>query len=477
MILLIIIAGLLIRLVSLNQSLWLDEGISIIFARSLSYKDLIVNFAFGDVHPPLYYVLLKSWILAFGSAEVSARMPSVLLGVGVIYITYKIGQKLYDSRTGLVASILIATGPLHIYYSQEARMYMLASFFASLSVYFFVSILKKDKLIYWAGFIFATTLMLYSEYLPYLLIPTYILYLFHFRKRISSSTLKSFIPTFLLIFLFISPWLFIIPRQLSGGLNVAAISPVWARVVGGSSLKDLALILVKFTIGKISSSNHLIYAALFLPVGFYFTLLMLVSILRISLHRYFLWFYLLVPIFLAFLLSHFMPIFSYHRLIFVLPAFYILLASGITNLNWAKATRVFLTIALIINVISTIIYLTNPKFHREDWKSAASYVKENASPKTIVLFESPNTIAPFDYYNKDTIKAGGVLDSFDPKKEIVMEKTRAYTQGKNKVFLFQYLSQITDSQGLAFQSLVDLGFQNAKTKDINGVGFIYEFTR
>ena len=51
------------------------------------------------------------------------------------------------------------------------------------------------------------------------------------------------------------------------------------------------------------------------------------------------------------------------------------------------------------------------------------------------------------------------------------------TQDTNKVFLFQYLSQITDPEGFVFSELSKKGFANVHTKDFDGVGFVYEFAR
>ena len=142
MIVLALILGLILRLINLNQSLWLDEGISVMNSSTQGFKELFFNFSLGDFHPPLYYLLLKGWTIFFKSSEVAVRIPSVILGLGVIFITYKIAQQLFDKKTGLIAAILMATAPLAIYYSQEARMYMLASFLASLSVYYFILIKK-----------------------------------------------------------------------------------------------------------------------------------------------------------------------------------------------------------------------------------------------------------------------------------------------------------------------------------------------
>src|SRR3989344_3305794 len=167
MIYLVLLATLVFRLIALNQSLWLDEAINVNVARALSFKSLIFNYSLGDFHSPLYHLILRGWILLFGSSEVLVRLPSVFLGVATVFITYLIGKKLFENKTALIGATLMSTAPLHIYYSQETRMYMLAAFFSSLSVYFFILLLKRDHIWYWVGFIISTSLMLYTDYLPY----------------------------------------------------------------------------------------------------------------------------------------------------------------------------------------------------------------------------------------------------------------------------------------------------------------------
>lgn len=477
MIFLILFVGLVLRLINLNQSLWLDEAINAVFVRSLNVKDLVFNYSLSDFHPPLYHILMRGWVLTFGSSEIALRMPSVILGVASIYVLYKIGKALFDEKTGLIAGTLLSVAPLHIYYSQEARMYMLAFFFAISSVYFFIMILKNDKLLNWIGFIVSTVLLLYSDYLPYLMIPTYLIYLFISRRRISKSTAKSFIPAFLLIFICILPWFLVFPKQLANGLSAAAASPSWSQVVGAPQLKTLAVTLVKFTIGRISNNNNFYYALMFAPAGIFVGLFFLFSTFRTSRLRSFLYFWFFLPIILAFIISFFIPIFSYFRLIFVLGAFYLIWASAINTVNWTLPTRIFLIIAITINLGSSVIYLLNPKFQREDWKQATSYVSKNANKNSIVLFESTYTLAPFDYYNNQSVEAKGALDSFSPQEEKVSQNVKNFTNGKNKVFLFQYLSQITDPKGLVFEDLSKAGYTNSKTKDFEGVGFVYEFIK
>lgn len=477
MILLILLFALILRLLSIDQSLWLDEAINVNFINTLSLKDIIVKYTIGDFHPPLYHVLLKGWINLFGSSEISIRLPSVIFSIASVFLVYLIVKKLYDSKTALIASTLIATAPLHIYYSQEARMYMLAELLTLASVYFFISILNKETILKWFFFIFFTTALLYTDYLPYLIIPTYIIYLFLFRKRISIHTIRSFIPAFFLIFILLIPWLLIFPKQLGTGLSAAAASPAWSAVVGGSTFKDLLLTFVKFTIGRISVDSNLLYAMLFSPVALFTVLLFCLSFFRMSPKRTFLFFWLFIPILFAFIISFFIPVFAYFRLLFVLPAFYILWASGINTISWTLPTRVLLLLALLINVISTSIYLINPSFHREDWRSATKYVSTNASPTSLVLFESDSVPQPFIYYGKNKVNAKGGLDSWNPQRQKVKEIVYSSTENIDKIFMFQYLSDITDKEGLLFETITQSGYVNTSTKDFNGVGFVYEFIR
>ena len=193
--------------------------------------------------------------------------------------------------------------------------------------------------------------------------------------------------------------------------------------------------------------------------------------------RFFLWLWLLVPPIVAFLISFFVPVFAYFRFIFVLPAFYMLIAASIKLVNWPKFNRVFLTLAVAVNLVSLGIYFTNTKFQRENWKGAVAYVHAASAGDTIVLFEASDPFSPFVYYNKDRVKAYGALESFNPNQDEVATKVDNLTQNAKKVFLFQYLSPITDPEGFVFSELSKKGFANVSTKDFDGVGFVYEFAR
>ena len=55
---------LILCLVSVQQTIWFDESYTAYLIR-FDYTD-IVRYTAVDVHPPLYYLLLKTWSLIFG---------------------------------------------------------------------------------------------------------------------------------------------------------------------------------------------------------------------------------------------------------------------------------------------------------------------------------------------------------------------------------------------------------------------------
>ena len=78
-----------------------------------------------ETNPPLYFVLGWLWARVFGTGEVGLRSLSALIGTAVIPIAYLCGRELVSRRAGLVAAALVALSPFMIWYSQEAREYML----------------------------------------------------------------------------------------------------------------------------------------------------------------------------------------------------------------------------------------------------------------------------------------------------------------------------------------------------------------
>src|SRR3989344_8830738 len=142
MILFIIILAFFLRIINLNQSLWLDEGAHVIMSQKSLY--FIIFERMGDFHPPLSYIFYHFWLM-LGQSEIWLRLLSVIFGLATVFIVYKLTKKLFDEKTALLSAFFLAIAPFHIYYSQEIRMYAMATFFAAISMYYLVS---KNKVRY-----------------------------------------------------------------------------------------------------------------------------------------------------------------------------------------------------------------------------------------------------------------------------------------------------------------------------------------
>lgn len=116
---------------------WLDEANSWSVAR-LPWGAMMDNLRSSPLGP-LYFVLLKLWMLLVGDSEAALRTPSLIASVLVIPVTYIIGVRAFSRQAALLGVVLLTLSPLQLYFAQEARMYMLLTLFAAL---YFVTYLR-----------------------------------------------------------------------------------------------------------------------------------------------------------------------------------------------------------------------------------------------------------------------------------------------------------------------------------------------
>lgn len=454
MIWLVIILAFILRVINLNQSLWLDEAINVVYAKSTSFWWFVTKYPVGDFHPPGWFAILWIWGHIFGFSETVVRLPSVILGTATVWLVFLLGNKLFNRRIGLITSLLLAIAPLHVYYSQEARMYALAAFSVVLSYYFLLGVIAERR---WAGLGYAVSLVavLSSDYLAYFIIPAQIVYLF-WIKKFSRVFLISLL-TSAVVFL---PWLKIFSAQLTTGMNKASTLPVWTAVVG-STLKDLFLIPLKIFFGRITVLNKGLYIMAAVFVGTIYGGIFIVALKKFDQSSKLLISWIFIPVVLAFLMSFYIPVLAYFRMLFILPAIYLILAKGIVVLP-KKFSLPVLVFVCLVSFTSLFVYLSNPKFQREDWRGAVSFVSQNLDNQTLIIFENNEIPAPVRYYRRDlsNFKAGLSEDLADS------------LAGKQKVFLFEYLVDIYDPQRQMEKELQNLKFIHTKTYDFQGVGFI-----
>ncbi len=146
-----------------RRDFWYDEAFTGIITR-MSWSDMWWMI-FHDVHPPLYYYLLKPWASLFHYSAFGFRSFSVLFGVFGIVSIYYISKKLFSQKVALISAFLMTVSPFAIQYSQEARMYALFGFLSLWLTYFFISALQKNNWRDWLAWGAVGILFLYTHYL------------------------------------------------------------------------------------------------------------------------------------------------------------------------------------------------------------------------------------------------------------------------------------------------------------------------
>ena len=133
----VIAVGAWLRFATLgHQSYWFDEAQAALELH-LSFGSMLNSMVVHETNPPLYFVLGWLWAHVFGTGEVGLRSLSALAGTAVIPIAYLCGRELVSRRAGLVAAALTALSPFMIWYSQEAREYMLLALLCGASLLYF----------------------------------------------------------------------------------------------------------------------------------------------------------------------------------------------------------------------------------------------------------------------------------------------------------------------------------------------------
>ena len=151
----LVLVGAALRFATISsQSFWFDEAQAVHEMR-LSFAGLIDFLTAHETNPPLYFVLGWLWTKVFGDGQAGLRALSALAGTAVIPITYLCGRELVSRRAGLMAAALATISPFMIWYSQEAREYMLLAALTGASLFWFSRALRtrsSSDLAWWAAF-------------------------------------------------------------------------------------------------------------------------------------------------------------------------------------------------------------------------------------------------------------------------------------------------------------------------------------
>jgi mannosyltransferase len=120
----LVVGAAALRLSTLDlQSFWYDEAYVPVHTLHASLGATLEAVVKRENTPPVWYVLIWGWSRVFGTGEVALRLPSALAGVATVAVAWGIGWELAGRRAAIATAALVATNPLLVWYSQEARAY------------------------------------------------------------------------------------------------------------------------------------------------------------------------------------------------------------------------------------------------------------------------------------------------------------------------------------------------------------------
>lgn len=434
-----------------NESLWLDEALSLNFVtREFTTFELLFALPLSDPHPPLYYLLLDGWIAVFGTSEVILRLPSAMFGIGAVILIYALGKKTVDREAGIVAAGLLGLSPFHIYYSQEARMYTLLVLLTLLSFYFLVALVDSSSDDDWrtvVAYIAATVLLGYTHVYGLLIILSQNVYI-GLRLLLAKNPYRGgdtewSIPISLVRWIgiqsvvatLLGPWIGILLGRVFA-ISSGADTPIsWISTpdfidipeaigafVFGEGVTQFSGILVQIGVLGILATFAAI-ALLVRPVA---------GKLRIGTTPSAMLFAVLflTPLLGGYLLSIIItPIFVFRYLISASIGLFLLVGMGVSTLrtieygsqsDWSvssvRARHVIMGLVLCTLLLHLPGYYNLD--HKEQWREAVTTVESSASSGAAVVITDSYMDAPYRYYSERSDLAIVPVNDTAPENQI-----------------------------------------------------------
>jgi len=418
----ILILGAVLRLIGLGfQSPWLDEIHTLTEANpNISLSQLSEVIKSGEQLPPLYFYFMYFWFKCFGYNIFVARLFSAVLGIATLFAAYKLTKKLFNSQVALFTTAILAVNPFLIYHSQEARPYMFYTFFSLLSLYFFITLIKKPSYKNAIYYGLSTVLMLYGQFVGLFILTAQGVYLAYFfftqQKQVKRKLVKHFFIAYSVVLVLFIPCFSVLKRILS-------LKDFWIPPPNQDSLQNI----FKNFFGN---SEAVLFLIFILFIGFCLTLFKikdhkqnkhfkLESVLLILI---WLGIGVLIPLVKSYVSN---SIILDRYFIALLPAIVIVIAIGISTI-YQKKVQYVLLIFLILFSLSNLFFETKyyTRVSKSQFRETTQYIKKHNNKNHPVVSRlswylpyffqdsSPNFINANldDYVNK--LKQAKKIESF-----------------------------------------------------------------
>ena len=219
---LIILCGIIvIAIPAFHSNIWFDESYSVALANH-SFAE-IWQIGAHDVHPILYYYILKIVSIIFGTNimiyRVLSIIPVVILGIiGMTHISKDFGKKV-----GILFTFLTFFMPTILVYGIEIRMYTWALLFVSLAMIYLNRFIKNNKTKHMIVFIIFSLLSCYTHYYALICMGIanllFTIYIIKNNKKIDKKIIKRAVILEIVQVLLYIPWIFAFIIQITNVSN------------------------------------------------------------------------------------------------------------------------------------------------------------------------------------------------------------------------------------------------------------------
>jgi 4-amino-4-deoxy-L-arabinose transferase-like glycosyltransferase len=387
----LMVLGLFLRFYNLGfNSLWLDEASTYTISVK-SFADIWQVTASGEFNPPLFY-WAEHVMLMLGNNEVILRFIPALLGVLTIPLFYLIGKEFLDRNAGIIAAAACTVSPFLIYYSQEARAYMMMLFFVALATIFFLRAMKSGNLIHWILFGVFSALAFWSHFYAFVMIAALVLCaLIEWAPRIRTelANLKMLVAG-IVVFVVLSLPLIIVTLQLfvlrtssAPTYGIQGLGIIFETFIQVAGMNDIAmyLLVALFIVGIIQAFRIGKNKGIFL---------VLITVLTFV---------------ISYILSFKMPMLPRY-LIFLSIVFFLGIAVSYRAVYslWNTKTVVygFIVVLFLISVSVLVQMGYYSGYSKEDWRGFSATLQQKTMPGDVVVSVPGYISQPLDYYYSST---------------------------------------------------------------------------
>lgn len=410
----IVVLAALLRLFSLsNQDMWGDEACMLFLAQQPGQQILHAlaspHRVDVDVAPPLYFLLLRVWLLFSGFSVIWLRVFSTVFGILTVILGALLARKLVNPATAILVGILLASSPFQIWYSQEGRMFALASALIVAAALLLLRYLDKPSATILMGWVLVNILALYTQYyaVPFLFAQIIAYLTVAKQKNQDRRNRRRFILAAVVAFLAFSPWLVVLVRDYSFASESGGFASLF------SLPRTIPFLFLKFTI--FGNEHYLRHYAWLIPLAFIIFLPpFMIGLFRglERVHRRWLAVLLFLPI--AAILSAAtlgLRVYKSHPFLLFHPFFIIFLAAGL-HLMHRTAIRILLSAMLILHAWTLVTLNYGEVYTKPRVRDSIAYIEHHAAPGDLVIkipavlpchLKTMGDLLVWEYYGRDRI--------------------------------------------------------------------------